>query len=72
MRRVLILLFCLLALAGSAFAAEISSLQTDVAVSGDGTAQVTLTAEVDFTEPAQTCRRPRGSGAGDIVLSGWA
>ena len=72
MRRVLILLFCLLALAGSAFAAEISSLQTDVAVSGDGTAQVTLTAEVDFTEPAQTFRIPLGSGARDIVLSGWA
>lgn len=74
MRRILILFFCLFALAGAAWAAdaEITGLNTEVAVNEDGTAQVTMTAEVEFTAAVQNLRIPLGAGAKNIVLSGWA
>ena len=73
-RRILILFFCLFALAGAAWAAdaEITALNTDVTVGEDGTAQVTMTAEVEFSAAVQELQIPLGTGAKDIVLSGWA
>lgn len=74
MRRMLILIFCLFALAGAAWAAdaEITALNTDVTVNEDGTAQVTMTSEVEFSAAVQNFQIPLGAGAKDIVLSGWA
>ena len=65
---------CLLLLAGTAFAAdaELTSLTTDVTVSDDGSAQVTMTAELTFSQAVQSVRIPLGADAKDIVLSGWA
>ena len=72
MRRILILFFCLFALTGAAWAAdaEITALNTDVTVGEDGTAQVTMTAEVEFSAAVQELQIPLGTGAKDIVLSG--
>lgn len=74
MRRIWITVFCLLALAGFVFAAdaEITSVSTDAVINQDGTVQVTLNAEIEFSAAVQSVQIPLGAGAKDIVLSGWA
>lgn len=74
MRRIWITVFCLLALAGFVFAAdaEITSVSTDAVVNQNGTVQVTLNAEIEFSAAVRTIQIPLGAGAKDIVLSGWA
>lgn len=73
MRRILIALFCALALATGTFAAdaEVTSLSAEATVQEDGICQVTLTAQVSFSTAQTRLLIPLGNGAKDITLSGW-
>ena len=74
LRRFFLAVFCALALSLSALAADaaLPSLEAAVNVREDGVCEVTMTAEVEFSAAVQELQIPLGTGAKDIVLSGWA
>ncbi len=73
MRKLFILLLCLFALSMGALAAdaEITGLKADALVEEDGSVQINLTAEVEFTGAPQSFRLPLGTDAKKITLAGW-
>ena len=72
MRRLLLILLCLFLLSGVACGAEseVSSLNADIAVSEDGTCDLTLTAEVSFSGSPDSFVLPLSEDANNIRVSG--
>ncbi len=73
LRRVLLLLLCLLLLCGGVCAAgtEVEELNTQVTVDAQGACRVTMTVTVQFSGATESLLIPLGSGADDIELAGW-
>lgn len=74
MRRVLLLIFCLLLLTASVGAAgdQITALTEEVTVAEDGTVSVAATAQISFSGTVTSFVFPLGEGAEDITASGGA
>lgn len=74
MRRVLLLIFCLLLLTASAGAAgdQITALTEEVTVAEDGTVSVAATAQLSFSGTVTSFVFPLGEGAENITASGGA
>ena len=71
MRRVLLLIFCLLLLTASAGAAgdQITALTEEVTVAEDGTVSVAATAQLSFSGTVTSFVFPLGEGAENITAS---
>lgn len=73
MKKLLLTIFCVMALAGAAYAADasVTSMDTQCILAQDGSCTVAVAAQVNFPEAAQSFLIPVPENASQIAVSGY-
>ena len=73
MKKLLLTIFCLMALAGTAYAADaaVTAMDTQCILAQDGSCTVAITAQVSFPEAAQSFSIPVPEDAAQVAVAGY-